>query len=81
MTQKSPHWQKKRSRFLRVAPRRTTEVLEAMRILGNCGNTNAYAYEDDEVEKIFDAIDAEVRVLRSAFRKFRIEEFSLTGGE
>lgn len=68
----------KRARFLRIAPRRTQQVLVRLRILGNCANRGAYEYEPADVEKIFQAIMDEMQYTRRRFeRRKRREDFQL----
>lgn len=66
----------KRARFVRVAARRTQRVLESLQMLGNCASPASYEYELQQVEKIFSAIDAEVKLTRSRFDGKR--QFSLS---
>ena len=68
---------KRRDNFKRLAEKRTTAVLERLRILGNLSNRSAYDFSEDDVRKIFAAIDREVRLTKSKFessmeRKFRL---------
>jgi hypothetical protein len=58
----------KRERFLRIAQRRTQQVLNRLRILGNCGNRGAYEYSEEDVEKIFRAIEDELEETRRKFQ-------------
>jgi len=39
----------KRQRFQRLAEKRTNDVLERLRILGNCANRGQYEYTPEEV--------------------------------
>lgn len=61
----------KHAKFVRIAVPRVNKVLEQIRSLGNCSNKSTYDYREDEVEKIFNAIDEE---LEEAKRKFTQEE-------
>ncbi len=56
-----------RERFTEVAPKRTQKVLEALRLLGRCGNRQIYEYDDGEAERIFYAIEAEVKLAHQHF--------------
>lgn len=66
----------KRDKFFELAERRTQAVLEKLRVLGNCSNRQAYEYSEADVEKIFDAIDEQVRLTKARFedrkRSFRL---------
>jgi hypothetical protein len=57
----------KHERFKRIAENRTNKVLEMIRLLGNCGNKMNYDYTEEDIKKIFNAIDKELRVARSKF--------------
>jgi hypothetical protein len=57
----------KRERFVRVAERRTNNVLLNLRLLGNCSNRQNYQYDQEDVKRIFQALDAEVRRIKSLF--------------
>ena len=54
-------------RFKRIASRRTQNVLEALRKLGNCSNKGTYQYDNDDVKMIFQAVDSEVKRIRVLF--------------
>ena len=47
----------KRETFLRLAEKRTNTVIERIRILSNCANPYVYEYTEQDVRKIFGAID------------------------
>jgi len=65
----------KKDNFKRLAQIRTDAVLDKIRILGNCSNRSAYQYSDEEVAKIFSAIDDQLKIVKSKFkhtkRKFK----------
>ena len=54
-------------RFKRIAANRTNEVLDRIRILGNCSNKSTYKYSEDEVNKIFRALDQEIKNCKAKF--------------
>ena len=57
----------KEQRFKRIASKRTENVLEAIRKLGNCSNRSIYGYSDHDVSKIFSAIDPEIKRIKTLF--------------
>lgn len=59
----------KRERFAKIAVNRTNKILDMLRLLGNCANTSSYSYTDEDVKKIFSAIEAEVRAQKQKFGK------------
>ena len=68
----------KHDAFIRLAEKRTRAVLDKIRILSNCANPYAYAYTEDEVRKIFEAIDDELTRANAKFEKYRRREFRLS---
>lgn len=67
----------KREAFRRLATQRTNGVLERLRILGHCANPQLYEYSEDDVKKIFRAIDAELRTVKTKFQNSSKSEFQL----
>jgi hypothetical protein len=63
-----PPRSEKHSNFRRLAVARTDQVLEALRKLSNLSSAN-YEFEDSEVEKVFDAIEAGVEEARGRFKR------------
>jgi len=63
--------------FKRLAAQRTNTVIERLRILGNCGNRNLYEYSDEDVRKIFRALEAEVKRTKGKFSETKKETFEL----
>ena len=59
----------KRARFVRVVERRTTNILNTLRLLGNVANTNLYSDTDAEIDKIFHAIEKSIVEIRGKFHK------------
>ena len=67
----------KKNRFIRLAEKRTNEVLERIRILGNCSNKGQYDYTQPDVQKIFLTIEKELKICKMKFmgseqRKFKL---------
>ena len=69
---------KKEERFLRIAENRTNTILQTLRLLGNCSNTNNYKYTDQQVKQIFNAIEYELKITKMKFEK-KENKFSLRG--
>ena len=59
----------KEGRFKDVAGRRVHNILNQMRLLRNCANKSNYSYTDEQVNKIFRAIDEEWKHVKSEFNK------------
>lgn len=67
----------KHEAFRRLATRRTSGVLEKLRILSHCANPWQYEYTEEDVRKIFRAIDAELRAVKAKFRNSSRSNFQL----
>jgi len=57
----------KRERFIRIAEARTNKLLDMMRLLGNCATTANYDYNKEDVKRIFDALEKELRNTKNRF--------------
>jgi len=64
-------------RFKRIAAKRTNEILEKIRILGNCSNKSSYEYTEEEVNKIFSEIDKQLKFTKAKFLAGKRERFKL----
>jgi len=62
---------RKEERFKRIAGRRVQEILNKMRLLRNCSNKSNYSYTNEQVNKIFRAIDEEWKQVKSEYNKKR----------
>ena len=67
----------KRERFKRLATYRTNEILKRLRILGNCSNRSAYAYTEEEINKIFLEIERQIKEVKAKFHFPKNKEFKL----
>ena len=56
-----------RERFIALAEARTNVVLHKIKVLGNCSNKNLYDYSEEEVKKIFNAIEKILDETRNKF--------------
>ena len=57
----------KRERFVRLVEARTNKIIDMIKLLGNCSSTANYEYTEEDVKKIFGAIE---RVLKNTKAKF-----------
>jgi hypothetical protein len=65
----------RRERFLKIAATRTNKIIEDIRLLGNCGNTNNYEYTDEEVKKIFHSIKESLFEAKARFEVKKKDRF------
>ena len=59
----------KKENFKRLAEARTEKVLAMLDLIGNLSNKSFYEYTDEEVEKIFKAINKSVEENKNKFKK------------
>lgn len=64
-------------RFKRLAIKRTNSVLEKLRLLGNLSSKANYDYSEEEINKIFSAIEGQVRIIKTKFLAETKKEFKL----
>jgi len=64
-------------RFKRVAEARTNAVLDKVRILGNLSNRQMYSYSEEDIRKIFSAIDKQMKEIKAKFNSRKQEGFKL----
>ncbi len=64
-------------RFKRIATVRTNAVLEKLRILGNLSNRQMYSYSEEDINKIFSAINKQMKEVRAKFNSQKEKEFKL----
>ena len=57
----------KKQNFKRIAENRTNKIIDMIALLGNLSNSSFYEYTDDQINAIFDAIQAELDKQRSKF--------------
>lgn len=59
----------KREKFVRLATARTNKIIDMIQLLGNCSNASAYDYTNTDIEKIFTAIEYELKEAKKKFNK------------
>lgn len=67
----------RKDRFKRLAEKRTNHVLYRLKVLSNLSNKSSYDYSPEEVNKIFRAIDEEIRLVKAKFQSGRGKKFQL----
>jgi RNA recognition motif-containing protein len=56
-----------REKFVRLANRRVSNALKAIQLIGNLSNKSNYDYTEEDVQKIFKAINEELAACRKKF--------------
>ena len=67
----------RKERFRRVATRRTNNILRQIQVLGNCSNKSSYSYTEEDIRKIFSAIEKELRSTKALFGNRKKTNFKL----
>lgn len=67
----------KEQRFKRVGEKRVQNVLDSIRKLSQCANKRIYESNEGQLEKIFGAIDQEIKKCRERFEANESEQFTL----
>jgi len=66
----------RRQRFKRLANRRVNKLLNQFRILGNLANKSYYDYNEESINKMFRAIDSQLKSTKGKFhigpKKFKL---------
>ncbi|HVZ97797.1 MAG TPA: hypothetical protein VG847_13035 [Chitinophagaceae bacterium] len=57
----------RRERFENVAAKRTQKLLDMLDTLGNCANRNNYEYTDEDIRKMFTAIESKTKNIKALF--------------
>lgn len=73
----SNNYELKKERFKRLASQRTNKILKLLKILSNCANKSAYFYTEEEINKIFLAIEHKTKETKSKFHFSQNKEFKL----
>jgi hypothetical protein len=59
----------KSANFVKLVQKRTSKALKAIDSVGNLSNRNSYTYTDDQVAKVFAALENAVAVAKKRFDK------------
>ena len=59
----------KNDKFIRLAENRVNKVIEGLRLISNLSNRSNYSYSSREVNKVFEAIDTDVKVMKIKCRE------------
>ena len=57
----------KREKFVRLAEKRTNKIIDMMRLMGNLSNKGNYEYTEEDVKKIFNALEKEMKTVKEEF--------------
>jgi len=58
---------RKRDKFVELAEKRVNNAIKQLQLIGNLSNTGNYDFSESDYQKIFRAIDSEVREMKRKF--------------
>jgi hypothetical protein len=58
----------KRERFIELGEARVRKASQMLRLIGNLSNTSNYEFSQEDAQKIFLALDNEMKLLRTKFQ-------------
>lgn len=69
----------KENKFIRLAEARTNKIIETIKLLGNLSNRSIYEYKEEYINKIFLAIEQELKNSKQKFttQNKKNDKFSL----
>ena len=67
----------KEQRFTRIAEKRVQQVLDSIKTLSQCANKRMYRWNEDQLTKIWRAIEQELKKCRERFETSETDEFKL----
>ena len=62
----------KRNKFVKLANNRMNNLLNKINLIGNLSDKRYYNYEQEDANKIFKTIDAEIKTMKQLLYKFGI---------
>lgn len=65
-----------RNRFVRLAIARVNKTIKSIQVVGNLSNKSNYSYTEDDVDRIFRALQNELKTCRQRFSNEKSEEKS-----
>ena len=57
----------KRAKFVELAQKRVNKAINSLRLIGNLSNKNNYTYQEQDVDRIFQALESEIRRVKTRF--------------
>jgi len=67
----------KETRFKRIVEKRVQRVIDSLRSLSQCSNKRMYNWNNEQLKKIWNAVDSAVKSCKESFEKAEPEEFKL----
>ena len=58
---------KNREKFVTLAEKRVTRAIKDLRLIGNLSNRSNYSYKEEDVTKIINTLNKEIKMLKKRF--------------
>jgi len=62
----------KETRFKRIVEKRVQRVIDSLRSLSQCSNKRMYNWNNEQLKKIWNAVDSAVKSCKESFEKFKL---------
>ena len=56
-----------REKFIRLAENRVNNAIKTLRLIGNLSNQSNYSYTQEDVDRVFKALESELRNAKARF--------------
>ena len=63
---------KNREKFVALAEKRVAKAIKDLRLIGNLSNKSNYSYTEQDVKKIVNALNDEIKLLKKRFEKQKL---------
>ena len=60
--------EKRRQKFINLAENRVNKAIKQLHLIGNLANRSNYSYSQDDADRIYSALQAELKLLRTRFQ-------------
>ena len=57
----------RRDKFVKLAESRTNNAIKQIKLIGNLSNRGNYSYTEKDVDKIYNALQKEIKLMRSRY--------------
>ena len=65
---------KNRDKFVELAQKRVTRAIKDLRLIGNLANKSNYNYTEDDVKKITNTLESEIKNLKKRFESLSVDD-------
>ena len=59
----------RRNKFIKLAEARTNNAIKQIKLISNLSNRGNYSYGEKDVDKIFNALQKEIKIMKDRFQE------------